>query len=410
MHEPKSVSYYLGLMPMCGTERQREIVQAVIDAGGLHQKAADALGIAATNVSRTIRLISSSIKHEENIDTKSIEDRLKAAEAEVKSLKDQVPKARMIKDIIYGDQHRVKRAPVFGSSGSSGGHGVPVLFLSDIHYGETVYPSQIGGVNEYNEETANRRIRSTFETAANLTIEQFKDPDFDGIVVAMGGDMLSGTIHEELSESNWAPINVLIYKLQDQLIAGIELLRDHFDIVYIPCVVGNHGRHNKQYRAKNKPYDNFEYILYHNIAHHYRDDDDVVVHVADDTDITFSVYGTTFRMTHGDQFRGGNGISGITMPIFRGNHKKQANAQAVKQPYDVLMIGHFHQYMDVGSIVVNGSIKGYDEYAYQSNFSFEPPQQAMFFVNPKFGRTYRMPIFCEPKPNNEKKSKIERVL
>jgi len=43
---------------------------------------------------------------------------------------------------------------------------------------------------------------------------------------------------------------------------------------------------------------------------------------------------------------------------------------------------------------VNGSLKGYDEYAYVSNFSYEPPQQALAIVVPEKGITIQAPVFC----------------
>jgi len=40
-------------------------------------------------------------------------------------------------------------------------------------------------------------------------------------------------------------------------------------------------------------------------------------------------------------------------------------------------------------------LKGYDEYAAQGNFGFEPPIQSLFVTHPKYGITYRMPVLCE---------------
>jgi hypothetical protein len=63
-----------------------------------------------------------------------------------------------------------------------------------------------------------------------------------------------------------------------------------------------------------------------------------------------------------------------------------------------MMCGHWHQYIHLSRLIVNGSLKGYDEYAYQNNFGFEEPQQALFVVHPRHGITYRMPVNCEPAP------------
>jgi hypothetical protein len=79
----------------------------------------------------------------------------------------------------------------------------------------------------------------------------------------------------------------------------------------------------------------------------------------------------------------------------RGNQKKTARNQAVNQDYDVLCVGHWHQYIHLRRLIVNGSLKGYDEYAYSGNFGFEPPTQALWITHPRYGITVSMPVYCE---------------
>jgi hypothetical protein len=45
-------------------------------------------------------------------------------------------------------------------------------------------------------------------------------------------------------------------------------------------------------------------------------------------------------------------------------------------------------------VLINGSLKGYDEYAWNNSFSFEQPQQALFLVTPEHGASFHMPIRC----------------
>ena len=55
------------------------------------------------------------------------------------------------------------------------------------------------------------------------------------------------------------------------------------------------------------------------------------------------------------------------------------------------------QYIHLTRLIVNGSLKGYDEYAYNNNFGFEPPQQALWLTHPKHGITFRMPVQVDRK-------------
>ncbi len=44
---------------------------------------------------------------------------------------------------------------------------------------------------------------------------------------------------------------------------------------------------------------------------------------------------------------------------------------------------------------MNGSLKGYDEYAARSGFSFEVPRQALAIVTPERGITMQLPVYAE---------------
>jgi hypothetical protein len=46
--------------------------------------------------------------------------------------------------------------------------GVPLLFLSDLHWGEKVEPSQINGVNRYSVKIAHKRMQTLAEGAGRL--------------------------------------------------------------------------------------------------------------------------------------------------------------------------------------------------------------------------------------------------
>jgi len=183
--------------------------------------------------------------------------------------------------------------------------GIPTLFISDIHFDEYVDPAQIGYVNEYNREIATKRIQHVFKTAINILMNFMAHPKYDGIILALGGDLLSGNIHEELAETNEAPILASLLQLTDLLYEGILGLVEVFKKVQINCVVGNHGRLHKKPRAKNRVFDNFEWLIYQTLAKRLKDEDRVTFLIPDGPDCVFKVYDMTFLLTHGDQFRGG---------------------------------------------------------------------------------------------------------
>lgn len=271
---------------------------------------------------------------------------------------------------------------------------IPVLFLSDLHFDEVVEPSQVEYVNSYNREIATKRIKAVFNNALDLLTRKLKGK-YAGCVVALGGDLLSGNIHEELAETNEATILDSILTLTDLLEAGLRQMAQEFGKVYVPCVVGNHGRIHKKPRFKFRVQQNYEWLVYQLLAKRFANEANVTFEIPDATDVTFKLFSVTFLLTHGDQFKGGSGISGIFTPLMLGASRKLKRQQAVQKPFDVLMVGHFHQYLHTNNLVVNSTTKGYDEFAYGMNFPFEKPQQALFLVNEKHGVTIRLPVLCD---------------
>jgi hypothetical protein len=69
-----------------------------------------------------------------------------------------------------------------------------------------------------------------------------------------------------------------------------------------------------------------------------------------------------------------------------------------------MVIGHFHTLMQLPHLIVNGSLKGYDEYAYQGNFTFEVPAQALWITHPERGITHQMPIYLEQETTHKEEN------
>jgi hypothetical protein len=274
--------------------------------------------------------------------------------------------------------------------------GVPVAFWSDWHWGEIVFPAQINGVNEFNLEIAHKRAKKLVERTIYLLRHHVVTPDFPGIVVNLGGDMMSGDIHEELTETNEQPLMPVLLDLFGVLRWALKELADEFGRVFVACVAGNHGRTTRKPRAKHRNFTNFDWLLYQFLAQSFENDDRITFYIPDGPDALYSVVGHRILLTHGDQFRGGDGMIGHFGPVLRGEKKKAARNSNIGLEFDTLIHGHFHTYFPTMSIIGNGSLKGYDEYANVSNFAYEPPIQALWLTHPEHGITIQMPVFLEP--------------
>lgn len=268
---------------------------------------------------------------------------------------------------------------------------IPSLLLTDIHWGERVRPEEVGGTNAYDRAIAEQRIRRACEGSVKLCRDYLSGVEYEGVTLMLGGDLVSGDIHDELRETNVETTTESVVGVLEALSAGINLLSDFFGSVYVAAVVGNHGRTTKKPRAKGKARDSFDGLVYQLLAREIRTDR-VTMQVATASDLHFSVYGTRYCVSHGDQFVGGAGISGALAPLMLGVHRKRRRDATAGNPWDVLVMGHFHQSYFLHDLIVGGSVIGYNEYAYSKNFPLEQPQCAMWLNAPERGITTYMPV------------------
>lgn len=273
--------------------------------------------------------------------------------------------------------------------------GVPTLFASDWHWAEIVDPKQIGGVNQYNISISQNRARALIETAIDLLNNHLKNPDYPGIVFALGGDMVSGDIHEELVATNEVEIMPTVLDLFGVLTWCISTLADTFGRVFVPCVTGNHGRNTHKIRAKGRNFTSFDWLIYSFLAKRFEGDERVKFLIPDGPDAYYSIYGHKYLLTHGDQFSGGESVIGALGPIIRGDHRKRSRNSQINMQYQTMILGHWHQLIQLERLIVNGSLKGYDEYAYANNFPYEPPRQALWITHPVHGITFSAPVHVE---------------
>lgn len=320
--------------------------------------------------------------------------RAELAAAQDKALTHEAIKRRIV-SLAQGVENTATPRWMINTKKGHDGPGVPTLFLSDLHWGEVVHPSQINGVNRYNLEIAHRRMERLAESTVRLLKILSPKMDYPGIVLILGGDMVSGNIHDELATTNEINTMPTVLDLFSRLGSFINTMADTFGNVFLPCVTGNHGRDTHKIWTKDRHHTSFDWLLYCFLAKHFEDDKRVQFLIPDGPDAYFKIYEHRYLLTHGDQFRGGDGMIGALGPIIRGDHKKRSRNAQIDMEYDTMLLGHWHQYIHLTRLIVNGSLKGYDEYAYSNNFGFEPPQQALWLTHPKYRITYRMPVYVD---------------
>lgn len=276
--------------------------------------------------------------------------------------------------------------------------GVPVTIWSDWHFGEVVNPVEVGGVNEFSIAVAKERVRRLVERTIDLCFSHMVKPDYPGIVVCLGGDLISGDIHEELAVSNELLTAPTLLELQGVLIWALEQMADRFGRVFVPCVVGNHGRMTHKPRAKGRVHTSFEWLVYCQLERHFQGDDRIQFLVPGEADAHFRVYGHRYMLTHGDSLgvRGGDGIIGLLGPVSRGTIKLRNSEAQIGRDFDTVIMGHWHQYLPMPGCIVNGALKGFDEYARLFlRARYQAPIQALWFTHPSRGVTFQVPVYLD---------------
>lgn len=112
---------------------------------------------------------------------------------------------------------------------------------------------------------------------------------------------------------------------------------------------------------------------------------------------------TRLLLMHGDDIRSWMGIPwyGIDRAIYR----MRELLQGANKFFDSVLLGHFHNRADIehvtGPVVINGSVKGGDEFSIGSMQTMNKPSQNLLFYHSKHGYIGGNPIYLEEADNRK---------
>ena len=287
-----------------------------------------------------------------------------------------------------------------GRGGPSGHRGVPITIWSDWHWGEVVHAEEVAGMNEFNAKIARKRVEKLVNSTIDLSWNHMgiAPVSYPGCVVCLGGDMITGDIHEELQITNDRTPQEAIEDLTDVLCGALDTMASKFGRLFVPCVVGNHGRSSRKPRLKGRVHTSYEWNIYCNLARHFKKSQHVKFLIPGETDAYFSVFGHRYLLTHGDSLgvKGGDGIIGAMGPIMRGAIKTGRSEAQVGRDFDTIIMGHWHQYLTFPGVIVNNALIGYNEFARLIlRAPYSRPSQALWFSHPEHGITAHWQVYLE---------------
>ena len=275
-------------------------------------------------------------------------------------------------------------------------HAIAVQMLSDLHLDEVVDIHEMDGINEYNREIAERRLHRIAEGIVKLLKRYVAGIELDGLVLALIGDILTGWIHAELERTNEAPVMASVVYWVPIIASMIEWLSDELDVpIHVPAVDGNHDRAYLKPHAKQRAVTAISWVIYNWLADKFEGNDKVTFALTTSPEQIVPVYDTRLLLSHGDSFRSQGGIGGLYPALLKRVLRWHDLYSQTKTDFDFVLIGHWHQTLFGQDFFVNGSLKGYDEYAKGLGFKFERPKQTLFLVTPERGVVQRLEVHAE---------------
>lgn len=269
---------------------------------------------------------------------------------------------------------------------------VAVIVASDWHYESLVRAAAVNNRNEFNLDIARKRINRFFQNSIRLLRMFQKDVQIDTIILALLGDFISNYLHDDQRETNTLPPMKALVEVQKLIEGGIRLYLSETDCdLKIPCCWGNHSRITEKKRSNNQQGVSLEYLMYLEMAANFDKEDRVQFDIAEGTHLYVPVFNRVLRFHHGDRIRYQGGVGGITIPT----NKAIAMWDRIRHA-DIDIFGHWHQLIDNGNFIINGSLIGYDTYALDIKAPFEPPQQVMTLINNKIPQRIFSPINLGP--------------
>ena len=281
-----------------------------------------------------------------------------------------------LKGVKGVETHSIKGSKSFNKSEATA-----ILLASDWHYEENVKLSQTNGLNEFNRTIAKERIEKLFKVVAKLIEVHQKEYNIDNFVLALMGDFISGSIHDDLKEGNEIQPTQAIYEVQCLIASGIEYMLKNSNVnLIIPCSSGNHGRITDKIRVSTAYGNSLEFLMYRTLRDYFKNEKRVKFIINDSYLTYMDIYDYKIRFHHGDAMRYGGGIGGLFIPAFKAISQWDKQIRA-----DWTFFGHFHQLKDGGNFVSNGSLIGFSPYAIRIKADYEKPKQAFLILDKERG-------------------------
>lgn len=248
------------------------------------------------------------------------------------------------------------------------------LMLSDIHYGKKT--------EDFDLATCRSRMNDLVDVFLKEVEIKEKAFNVEKVIIALIGDIIeSYTMHSKESALSCEFSNPM------QMVAAIESL--YYDVILpiaktgkeivIPCITGNHDRHDPKKTYNNPGLNNLSFVIYKSIKMLAESNGlkNVEFIIPEGSYTILDVYGSNILYEHGDELKS-------TAKNVIQSHMEKRGRQEGKMVH-MSRFGHWHEYVcyDRGAIIINESVCGQDSYALVKGYNSTAGQTINYYVDTK---------------------------
>lgn len=268
-----------------------------------------------------------------------------------------------------------------------------LLMISDVHCEERVKPETVNGANDYSLDVCDQRMQE-IEDRFMLSLDHERNlVNIDRIVVWLGGDFITGHIHEELTEvCQLSPTNATRW-IQGRIRRMLNRISPQADEIIVITNAGNHGRDTPKQRIATELEHSYEQLMYHTMAEA-EPCDNIRWQIAEGHLGYLDLDGFRIRHTHGHSIKYNGGVMGVALPAA----KAIAAWDALDGPADVTIFGHYHSWNWVygAKHISNGSVIGVSPYVKFIKAGPARPRQGFAVIDHERNEVTRAyPLFCD---------------
>lgn len=288
-----------------------------------------------------------------------------------------------------------------------------VLLISDIHSDIPVMPERVQGYEHYDWQACCHRAERVVETVTSHLTDNMSNYTFPVLWVFVMGDLTGGEIHELKRHSKWQNSFKSSMYTGGLLAMMLNDLSEHFPVVKVVSVSGNHPRQSKRVDWK-APLENFDYLTMMYAKSQLQElvkQGRVEFTVPDAWSTCINIHGYNFVVSHGHQ----NRQNSLGLPYYGLERKSRRMISLGARGgvvYNYFIQGHQHTLATIehptGELILNGAWVATDEYVFEEKSGVSEPTQLLFGVHADYGATWRLPINVRKKNWGSEERKAPR--